>query len=262
MTAKASGGVLNPGVATSLFAIGELNWIRYVAYICAQLSGAGLAAKLGAVADLSVSNHAQSWGFDSMGPGCVPQNDPEMYLTIFFWECVGMFILCGTVLATAVAKPGFGNLAPVAIGLSVMINISASGNVTGGAYNPARFFGPAIALGCRLNLTWLYFGAHFTGSLLAAASYRLIDENEKESDLSQKLEDISTKGEGDFALDLESPTDITQPFSNRTPTFRRSESEAKTVGARSLVELRRSTPHTRFPPRLTPQNKKYTTVNL
>ena len=39
-----------------------------------------------------------------------------------------------TVFETAVHKPGAGNLAPLAIGASIAINVGASGAITGGAY--------------------------------------------------------------------------------------------------------------------------------
>merc|ERR1711988_1837305 len=105
------------------------------------------------------------WGIYTHHPGCVPigHNQGET----FMWEAVGTFVLCSTVLAAAIAKPGFGNLAPVAIGLAVLVNVLVSGGITGGAYNPARFFGPAIAFGCRLDKWFIYVSAQVVGALLA-----------------------------------------------------------------------------------------------
>mmetsp|Transcript_32263 Transcript_32263/g.63896 ORF Transcript_32263/g.63896 Transcript_32263/m.63896 type:complete len:417 (-) Transcript_32263:276-1526(-) len=273
ITAKASGGVLNPGVATSLYAIGKLNGTHCLAYVLAQLVGAVLGARLGAILD--VNDTYESWSWDSNGPGCVPHNGPEMYLKMFTWECVGMFILSSTVLATAIAKPGFGNIAPIAIGLSVTINISTSGNITGGAYSPARFFGPALAFGCRLNLIWLYFGAHVMGSLLAAASYCIMLDNyanepdrtrtksflsedeQEERKAPTNLEIVCPK---DDEADLESPTDVMQSFSAQsllTPMSTRSHltpmsTKSQQFGSKAIPLSTRSMPiSTRSLPRST-----------
>lgn len=84
------------------------------------------------------------------------------------WACAQ----CSTVLATVIAKPGFGDIAPAAIGAAVAVMVAASGAFTGGFYNTARFFGPSIIFGCGLNLIWLYFLAHLVGAWLAAAVHR------------------------------------------------------------------------------------------
>ena len=116
-----------------------------------------------------------AWSLDGIGPGCVPMHiDSDLYFPVFVWELVGTFVLCMTVLATAVAKPGHGDMAPLAIGLAISINVGTSGSITGGCYNPARFFGPALVYGCRLHLIWLYFFAEILGGLAAAAWHKSV----------------------------------------------------------------------------------------
>jgi len=148
--------------------VGEVSRAKWALYVCAELAGAVAAALVAAIIDPTAPS-LSGWSVeDGSGPGCVPALAPPQYFSVFGWELVGTFVLCGTVLATAVAKPGFGDLAPLAIGMSVAINVGTSGSITGGAYNPARFFGPAVVFGCRLHLVWLYWGAQATGALLAA----------------------------------------------------------------------------------------------
>ena len=50
------------------------------------------------------------------------------------------------------AVPGFGRLAPLAIGLSIFVAVGSIGQISGGAFNPARYVGPAIVFGCK----WKY----------------------------------------------------------------------------------------------------------
>jgi len=52
---------------------------------------------------------------------------------------------------------------------------------TGGSLNPARSFGPAVIVGSFEGYHWLYWLGPLTGSLLAAAIYKLIKSLEYES---------------------------------------------------------------------------------
>ena len=170
MTAECSGGVVNPAVATVLLVLGELSSLKWLVYVIIEILGAVVGAFIAAAADPTAPS-LKAWALDNeLGVGCVP--NPKFELTflcpIFIWEAAGTFMLCATVLATAVAKPGFGHLAPMAIGLSVAVNVGSSGHITGGCYNPARFLGPAIVYGCGLHLTWLYLSAQLFGALVAA----------------------------------------------------------------------------------------------
>ena len=152
VTAAASGGVVNPAVATSLLAVGEMSAAKWAVYVAVELLGAVAGALLAALAD-PTAPLLSSWSVDGIGPGCVPTMiGGDLYGPVFIWEAVGTFVLCATVLSTAVAKPGHGNVAPLAIGLAVAVNVGTSGGITGGCYNPARFFGPAVVYGCRLHL--------------------------------------------------------------------------------------------------------------
>ena len=52
---------------------------------------------------------------------------------------------------------------------------------TGGSLNPARSFGPAVVVKSFPGYHWLYWLGPLTGSLLAAAIYKLIKSLEYES---------------------------------------------------------------------------------
>jgi aquaporin Z len=70
------------------------------------------------------------------------------------------------VLSTAIAGRA-GNLAPLAIGMTLTLNIIMGGALTGAAFNPARALGPMIVTG-NLSDAWLYVTAPIVGAIVAA----------------------------------------------------------------------------------------------
>ena len=78
------------------------------------------------------------------------------------------FLLVMTVYAAAVAKPGHGNTAPLAIGLSLYAAALTGGPYTGASLNPARTIGPAAVFACNVGVSFLYIVAELCGAALAA----------------------------------------------------------------------------------------------
>jgi len=70
------------------------------------------------------------------------------------------------VLSTAVAGRA-GNLAPLAIGMTLTFNILMGGALTGAPFNPARALDPIVATGI-FNDGWLYLTAPVVGAIVAA----------------------------------------------------------------------------------------------
>jgi glycerol uptake facilitator-like aquaporin len=81
-------------------------------------------------------------------------------------EAVLAFFLVTVVLSTAVAGRA-GNLAPLAIGMTLTLNIIMGGALTGAAFNPARALGPMVATG-NFSDAWLYVTAPIVGAIVAA----------------------------------------------------------------------------------------------
>ena len=98
--------------------VGEFPWIKCAAYVPAQLLGVCFGALLGGAIDTNADIHIGNWEWSDKnnGPGCVPQA-PNM-IAVFVWEYFGTLMLVLVVLSVAVAKPGFGHVAPLAIGKS------------------------------------------------------------------------------------------------------------------------------------------------
>jgi len=76
------------------------------------------------------------------------------------------FFLVIVVLRTAVANSA-GNLAPLAIGMTVAFDIMMGGALTGANFNPAISLGPMVATDNFTN-AWLYVTAPIAGAIVAA----------------------------------------------------------------------------------------------
>lgn len=87
----------------------------------------------------------------------------------FFLEAITTFMLVFVVFATAV-DPQAPKVGGFAIGLVVMVGILAIGPLTGGSMNPARSFGPAVAVGIYEGQIIYWLGPIF-GGIVAAAMY-------------------------------------------------------------------------------------------
>ena len=82
-------------------------------------------------------------------------------------ELIGTFFLVLTVGCTVIA-PGAGDLAPLAIGASLMVMIFAGGHISGGHYNPAVTLGVWMRGKCDTKDIVPYWVAQLVGALLAA----------------------------------------------------------------------------------------------
>lgn len=75
---------------------------------------------------------------------------------LFGWELILAFILVSTVYACAIGAPNFGNIAPLAVGVSLALDLMAGAAYSGGGVSPVRVLGPAIVFHCNWNTAWVY----------------------------------------------------------------------------------------------------------
>jgi MIP family channel proteins len=160
-----SGGHMNPAVTAGVLAAGAMSAGEAVGYIVSQLMG-GIAGAfaLSAVLGGAATGLGTPALADNLALGATT-------LTItpvagFIIEAVLPFFLVTVVLSTAVAGRA-GNLAPLAIGMTLTLNIIMGGALTGAAFNPARALGPMVATGNFSN-AWLYITAPIVGAMVAA----------------------------------------------------------------------------------------------
>ena len=161
-----SGGHFNPAVTVALFATRRLDLVRTVGYILSQLVGAALGGlfllRILHNYDL-VGNPPFLGSCDLSGIGFKGGAAVEAVIT---------FLLMTVVFATAVDDDRKTPFAPVAIGMTITLDILFAGALTGGAINPARAFGPALASG-----HWANHPVYWIGPLVGAAAAALLYDN-------------------------------------------------------------------------------------
>jgi MIP family channel proteins len=160
-----SGGHMNPAVTVGVLAAGAMRAGEAVGYIVSQLIGGIVAALLlrallgGAETGLGTPALAHNLALGATSLTITPAGG-------FVIEAVLAFFLVTVVLSTAVAGRA-GSLAPLAIGMTLTLNILMGGPLTGAAFNPARALGPMIATG-NFSDAWLYTTAPIVGAIVAA----------------------------------------------------------------------------------------------
>ena len=161
-TANISGGHINPAVTFAAWITKNISTARATMFVLAQLVGAlaGALLLLAAIPDAADTN----LGAHALGP--------EVSIGMgLIMEIVVTFALVFVIFATAVDSGGMGNLAPLAIGLTVLVDHLVAVPITGASMNPARSFGPALVAGEWSN-HWIYWIAPLTGGALAGMAYQ------------------------------------------------------------------------------------------
>jgi MIP family channel proteins len=172
-----SGGHFNPSVTTAVLAAGAMRAGEATGYIASQLIGGLLGALLlravlgGAATGLGTPMLAHDLALGNTTLTVTPWAG-------FVIETMLAFFLCTVVLSTAIAGHA-RNFAPLAIGMTLTLNIIMGGPLTGATFNPARALGPMVATG-NFNDAWLYLVAPIVGAIIAAVLHkgvaRLIQE--------------------------------------------------------------------------------------
>jgi aquaporin Z len=88
-------------------------------------------------------------------------------------EIVFTFVFVLVVLGATDAEKGAGNLAGLAIGLTLILVHLVCIHYTGTSVNPARSIGPAVLAGGQaLAALWIFIVGPFVGAILAAAAWK------------------------------------------------------------------------------------------
>lgn len=163
-----SGGHFNPAVTLAAAAIRRISGIDAVIYIIVQLIGGVLGALL-AKGLLLDEGRASNYAAVEVS-GLLGGNFQGMIV-----EGIGTFCLVLVILAAVYSRKSVKDWAPLAIGTTLGFIVMVGGPLTGGSFNPARWFGPALVSG-EWGGVWPYLLGPILGSLLAAAVYRFVLE--------------------------------------------------------------------------------------
>jgi glycerol uptake facilitator protein len=164
-----SGGHFNPAVTVAAAIQRRIDPIDALVYILAQLSGAVLGALL-VKAILLDEGTASGYGNPE-----VAEQLSESTFHGFIVEGLGTFLLVLVILAVAMNPRARQEWAPLAIGATLGFAVMIFGPLTGGSFNPARWFGPAlIGDGLEGSDLVVYVLGPLAGALVAFAIYRFV----------------------------------------------------------------------------------------
>jgi MIP family channel proteins len=193
-----SGGHFNPAVTVAAWASRRIDPLDAVVYILAQLSGGVLGALLvkgllldeGRAANYGAANVSPLLGGDFQG---------------MIVEAIGTFLLVLVICAVAFNPRARQEWAPWAIGTTLGVAVMLFAPLTGGSFNPARWFGPAL-ISDEFGGTWPYLLGPLLGALVAVGVYRFVIAGEQfasgpepPTSAREKAENVEAEGETELA---------------------------------------------------------------
>ncbi|PIO74954.1 channel protein, MIP family [Teladorsagia circumcincta] len=175
-----SGGHFNPVVTWAVAAAGKMPIHHVPFYWFAQFLG----GFCGSLYSVLIMTHNQ---LESSFAGATLLNPDNKWWEGMMSEAVVTYFLVHTILLVA-ADTDTNLLAPLAIGLTLSIDILATGLITGASMNPARSLGPNIVGQIFLDSNsiplhfwsyhYIYWAGPFMGSTVAVILYRLFEARE------------------------------------------------------------------------------------
>ncbi len=165
-----SGCHINPAITLAVALSGRMTWKDACGYWCGQIIGGILAGAILLLLANVVSAPDLTGGLGSNGVANAGGVGGALLV-----ECLATFIFVLVVLGSTDAKKGAGNLAGLAIGLTLILVHLVCINLTGTSVNPARSLGPAIfAGGDALANVWVFFVGPFVGAALSACVWKFL----------------------------------------------------------------------------------------
>lgn len=154
------GAHVNPAVTLGFWSIGRFPSRDVVPYIIAQCIGAVAASAL------------LGW---LLGPdGGFGATLPQLPIAQAFVIEMGYTGLLGfVIMGVATDERTPPSVAPFAIGATIFAGALVTGPLTGGSFNPARSFGPAV-VGQVWTAHWLYWLAPIAGMMAGMRLYRAL----------------------------------------------------------------------------------------
>ncbi|KAK6915115.1 Major intrinsic protein [Dillenia turbinata] len=193
-TGHISGAHLNPSITIAFAALKHFPWKHVPMYVCAQVMASLCAAFALKGVFHPVMNGGVTVPSGGYGQACALEFVISFNL-MFVVTAVATdtravclpssanpnLILHGKKQENEMALPKacppnilqVGELAAIAVGATVMLNILIAGETTGGSMNPVRTLGPAIAAN-NFKAIWVYLTAPILGALFGAGVYSAV----------------------------------------------------------------------------------------
>ena len=165
-----SGCHINPAITFGVALAGRMSWKDAVGYWCGQIIGAIIAGAVLLLLTKVVAAPDLTGGLGTNGVANACGVGGALLV-----ECLATFLFVLVVLGTTDSKVGAGNLAGLAIGLTLILIHLVCINLTGTSVNPARSIGPALfAGGEALKNVWVFIVAPMVGGALAVPVWKAI----------------------------------------------------------------------------------------
>ncbi|XP_059437897.1 aquaporin NIP1-2-like [Corylus avellana] len=161
-----SGAHFNPAVTFAFATCKRFPWKQVPAFILAQVLGSTLA---------SGTLRLLFTGHDDQFAGTMPAGSN---MQSFVLEFIITFYLMFVISGVATDNRAIGELAGLAVGSTVLLNVMFAGPISGASMNPARSLGPAIAHS-KYNSIWVYILAPTLGAISGAWVYNFIRFTDK-----------------------------------------------------------------------------------
>ena len=163
-----SGCHINPAITFGVALSGRMTWKDACGYWVGQLIGGILAGAVLLLVKNVVAAPDLTGGLGTNG--VVNAGGVGGALLV---EFIATFLFVLVVLGTTDAKKGAGNLAGLAIGLTLILVHLVCINLTGTSVNPARSIGPALFVGGEaLKNLWVFILAPMVGGACAAGVWK------------------------------------------------------------------------------------------
>jgi aquaporin Z len=183
-----SGGHFNPAVTIGFWAAGRFSARDVVPYVLAQVAGAivGVAAVAGvaygraSLWSLVIGNNV-ALGSEGYSGGSSPYT--VAVGSVFLLEVLLTFLFVMVILLATRPERSAKNLAPLGIGITLLMAHLASLTIDGTSLNPARSFAPAVLSSIwspdrwAIQQDWLFWVAPIVGGLIAAGVDRFLSQH-------------------------------------------------------------------------------------
>ncbi|XP_024983052.1 aquaporin NIP1-1-like [Cynara cardunculus var. scolymus] len=161
-----SGAHFNPAVTIAFASCSRFPFKQVPAYVAAQVLGSTLAS---GTLRLVFSGHQDHFA------GTLPVGSDLQSLVL---EFIITFYLMFVISGVATDNRAIGELAGLAVGATVLLNVMFAGPISGASMNPARSLGPAI-VSSQYKSIWIYMLGPIAGAIAGAWVYNIIRFTDK-----------------------------------------------------------------------------------